>query len=256
MKWIRVLIVFPIALMLADFVNAQQKRDIYVDPKNLTILPKDISRTELASAMRRFKLALGVECSHCHEGTDNSRYSDFDFVADSKDNKRVAREMMQMVTVINAMVSGLGRGSDHQPVEVTCVTCHRGNFRPEMIKDVLAAIYAGHDDDIDAAIAEYLQLRDKNYGGFAFDFGEFPVSAFAFSLNSDGHPQDAIKLQKMNAKFHPESPNIPSGMGFIYRNAGQLELAAEAFRKSLQIDPGGRWVARQLAEVEVLLSEK
>jgi len=45
-------------------------------------------------------------------------------------------------------------------------------------------------------------------------------------------------------------------MGFIYRQAGQLELAADAFQKSLEIDPKGRWVARQLAELEELLAEK
>jgi cytochrome c-type biogenesis protein CcmH/NrfG len=60
----------------------------------------------------------------------------------------------------------------------------------------------------------------------------------------------------MNMEYHPDSPHIPSGMGFIYRQAGQLELAADAFRKSLEIDPKGRWVARQLAEVEELLAEK
>lgn len=161
-----------------------------------------------------------------------------------------------MVTAINGMVAGLDRFSDHKQVEVSCVTCHRGNYRPEMITDILANTYSEQGDNIDAAIAKYLELREKNYGGFAFDFGEFPVSGFAFQLNTDGHALDAIKLQKMNAGFHPDSPNIPSGMGFIYREAGQLELAAEAFRKSLEIDPTGRWAAKQLAEIEEILTEK
>jgi tetratricopeptide (TPR) repeat protein len=60
----------------------------------------------------------------------------------------------------------------------------------------------------------------------------------------------------MNMEYHPESPNIPSGMGLIYRQAGKLELAADAFRKSLEIDPDGRWAARQLVEVEELLADK
>ena len=42
----------------------------------------------------------------------------------------------------------------------------------------------------------------------------------------------------------------------IYREAGQLEEAAEAFRKSLENDPQGRWVIKQLAEVEKLLAEE
>lgn len=248
----KILLTILLTSTIACVVNAQQ-RDIYADPSNLTILPKDITPAELASVMRKYKLALGVECSHCHEGTDNRSYSDFDFASDIKETKRIAREMSHMVTAINGMVSGLDRASDHKQVEVTCVTCHRGNFRPEMVKDILVDTYAEEDNNIVAVIAKYIELREKYHGGFAFDFGEFPVSGFAFQLNTDGHPQDAIKLQKMNARFHPDSPNIPSGMGFIFRQAGQLELAAEAFRKSLEIDPDGRWAAKQLAELEELL---
>ena len=252
-----------LVLLLASVVTAltsvsvdAQQRDLFSSPKNLQVLAKDISPSELDSQMRRFKLALGVECSHCHVGTDDRGLTDFDFPSDAKEPKRIARQMVGMVAAINAMVSNLNRGPDHQAVDVTCVTCHRGNFRPVMIKDVLAASYAEHDGNIDAIIAKYRELRDKNYGGFAFDFGEFPVSALAFTLNRQGHTEDAIKLQKMNMEYHPDSPNIPSGMGFIYRQAGQLELAADAFRKSLEIDPEGRWVARQLIEVEELLAEK
>jgi hypothetical protein len=233
-----------------------QQPDIFAKPTNLQVLPADISPTDLASQMRKFKLALGVECSHCHVGTDNRSFSDFDFAADTRETKRIAREMMNMVSAINAMVSGLKREPDHNTVEVTCVTCHRGNFRPLMMKDVLTDTYARHDGDIDAVIAQYLELREKHYGGFAFDFGEFPVSAFAFTLNKQGQTGDAIKLQEMNAGFHPDSPNIPSGMGFIHREAGQLELAAASFRRSLEVDPTGRWVARQLAEVEKLMAEQ
>ncbi len=236
-------------------VNAQQ-RTFFSDPKNLQVLPGDISPSELDSQMRRFKLALGVECSHCHVGSDDRRLSDFDFPSDAKEPKRVAREMLKMLAVINSTVSSIDRGPGHQAVEVACVTCHRGNVRPLMIKDLLAATYAEHDGDIGAVIAKYRALRDENYGGFAFDFGEFPVSGLAFTLNSQGQPEDAIKLQKMNMEYHPDSPNIPSGMGFIYRETGQLELAADAFRKSLEIDPKGRWVARQLVEVEKLLADR
>ena len=248
------LLVSVVTALTSISVDAQQ-RDFFSSPKNLQVLPKDISPSELDSQMRRFKLALGVECSHCHVGTDDRRLTDFDFPSDAKDPKRIAREMVRMVAAINTMVSSLNRAPGHQAVEVTCVTCHRGHFRPLMIKDVLAASYAEHDGNIDAVIAKYRELRDKNYGGFAFDFGEFPVSALAFTLNRQGQPEDAIKLQKMNMEYHPDSPNIPSGMGFIYRQAGQLELAADAFRKSLEIDPEGRWVARQLVEVEELLAE-
>jgi hypothetical protein len=244
-----------IILLAVSSADAQQGRDVFSDPKNLQVLPGDISSADLNSQMRRFKLALGVECSYCHVGTDNRSYSDFDFAADDKETKRIAREMLRMVAVMNGMVAGLNRGPDHKAVEVDCVTCHRGNSLPIMMKDVLVNTYVEHGGNIDAVTAKYRELRELHFGGFAYDFGEFPVSAFAFTLNKDSHWKDAIKLQEMNAGFHPDSPNIPSGMGFIYRENGLLELAAAAFRHSLQIDPSGRWVARQLAEVEALLPE-
>ena len=245
---------YSLLLAAISLPGYAQQANVFANPKNLMILPKDISPDELASQMRRFKLALGVECSHCHVGTDNRRYTDFDFAADTKETKRVARKMMHMVSAINGMVIGLERGPDHQALEVNCVTCHRGNFRPLMIKDELVTSYADSGGDVDTVIARYRELREKHFGGFAYDFGEFPVSAMAFTMNRDGHAEDAIKLQTMNAGYHPDSPNIPSGMGFIFREAGQLDLAVEAFRKSLKIDPTGRWTAKQLAEVEELLA--
>jgi hypothetical protein len=158
MKSFNLLWVFLLVSTLSPAIPAQQP-NIFVEPKNLQVLPEDISPQDLASQMRKFKLALGVECSHCHEGTDNRRFSDFDFAADTKDTKRIAREMVQMVSTINAMVSGLNRGPDHQAIEVTCVTCHRGNSRPVMMKDVLVDTYAGNGGDIDGVIARYRELR-------------------------------------------------------------------------------------------------
>ena len=157
-------LVLTLTLITSVSVDAQQQ-DLFSSPENLQVLPEDISPSELDSQMRRFKLALGVECSHCHVGTDDRGLTDFDFPSDAKETKRIAREMVRMVAAINAMVSSLDRGPGHQAVEVTCVTCHRGNFRPVMMKDVLAASYDEHNGNIDAVIAKYRELRDQNYGG-------------------------------------------------------------------------------------------
>ena len=137
----RTLLVFLLGSIAAGLTSASvdaQQRDFFLDPENLQVLPGDISPSELDSQMRRFKLALGVECSHCHVGTDDRRLTDFDFPSDAKEPKRVAREMLRMVAAINGMVSSINRGPGHQVVAVACVTCHRGHFRPVMIKDVLA----------------------------------------------------------------------------------------------------------------------
>ncbi|MFT5140647.1 MAG: hypothetical protein ACI9H8_000794 [Lysobacterales bacterium] len=54
MKWLKVVIVFLFTSTFGVALYSQQ-RDIYADPSNLTVLPKDISPTELASVMRKYK---------------------------------------------------------------------------------------------------------------------------------------------------------------------------------------------------------
>ena len=52
---------------------------------NLQVLPKDTSKAELTSTMRRFAFALGVRCEYCHvENADKK----FDYATDDKQEKR------------------------------------------------------------------------------------------------------------------------------------------------------------------------
>ena len=95
-------------------------------PKNLQVLPKDISRQDLTAAMRAFTEALGVQCTHCHV-TEPAR----DFASDEKQTKKTARMMMQMTTHVNEMIgSGVGKPAA-EVTRVQCGTCHRGKAIPE-----------------------------------------------------------------------------------------------------------------------------
>jgi hypothetical protein len=94
---------------------------------NLTVLPKDIARPALVTMMRNLTMGLGVRCEHCHVGEGND-LSKFDFAADTKPAKNIARKMLQMTTVINQQVAGIGEPS--AAPKVTCFTCHRGALKP------------------------------------------------------------------------------------------------------------------------------
>jgi hypothetical protein len=95
---------------------------------NLQVLSKDIQRPALVSVMRSFAMELGVRCEHCHVGEGND-LSKFDFAADAKAPKAVARTMMKMlVTINNESLKGVGDPA-RQP-KVTCYTCHRGATKP------------------------------------------------------------------------------------------------------------------------------
>jgi hypothetical protein len=61
-----------------------------------------------------FKIALDVECSHCHD--------DGVWTSSSKAQFATARKMAAMVVAVNTRLGELG--------EVNCTTCHRGGVRP------------------------------------------------------------------------------------------------------------------------------
>lgn len=118
--------------------------------KNLQILPRTITRPELLSIMRSFTRGLGVRCNECHVVTATEPKEVLDFPSDAKEEKRVARVMMQMTSQINGpwlerVEAAEGHEEEHHPAapegaeaashvqpRVTCWTCHRGKVEPEL----------------------------------------------------------------------------------------------------------------------------
>ncbi|HEX7151371.1 MAG TPA: c-type cytochrome [Thermoanaerobaculia bacterium] len=110
--------------------------------KNLQILPRDIPREQLLTIMRGFTRSLGVKCNECHVVTATEPKEQLDFAADTKEEKRVARVMMQMTSQINgAWMERVEAAEGHHEEtteaapsdpRVSCWTCHRGKKEPEM----------------------------------------------------------------------------------------------------------------------------
>ena len=82
--------------------------------KNIQVL-KGIPAEQLAPAMQFMTASLGVSCGYCHVEEH--------FEKDDKKAKRTAREMMKMMSAIDANHFEGKR-------EVTCYTCHRGAAEP------------------------------------------------------------------------------------------------------------------------------
>lgn len=94
-------------------------------PQNIQVLPKDWTLQQIQMHMRTFTAALGVECTHCHVGTNMDR------AKDDNPKKAVARKMVQMVNAINGdMMKGIGDPAAGGAAKVTCFTCHRGQLKP------------------------------------------------------------------------------------------------------------------------------
>jgi hypothetical protein len=101
-------------------------------PTNLKVLPKDIAPEELVKLMRGYAGALGVECNFCHApSAQGGRH--LDFASDAKEDKGIARTMIQMTQTINAQYMSQVQDPDAMPEDkhVQCGTCHRGHKMPE-----------------------------------------------------------------------------------------------------------------------------
>lgn len=72
------------------------------------------SRKEVKAIMKTWTQALGVKCEHCHVQ---------DFAADDKQEKKTAREMLQMSIQMNRDFPQMKKAG-------TCWLCHRGQKEP------------------------------------------------------------------------------------------------------------------------------
>ena len=85
--------------------------------KNLKLLPKTMSKTDIKKLMKQQAAALGVQCDFCHN-TD-------DFAQDT-DKKELGRKMMAMTTQIN-------KDNFNGKNVVGCITCHNGQKEPKTL---------------------------------------------------------------------------------------------------------------------------
>ena len=109
--------------------------------KNLKVLPRELTRDQLVAIMRTFTRGLGVRCNHCHVVTATEPKEVLDFASDAKEEKRVARVMIQMTQQINKdWLERVEAAEGHPETKsaafeqwrVHCWTCHRGKTEPEM----------------------------------------------------------------------------------------------------------------------------
>ncbi len=212
--------------------------------ENLQVLPEDMEVRELIDIMRRFAIGLGVRCHYCHVGSEGQPLAEFDFVSDDKPEKRTARQMLRMVAEINQQhLAGLeGRGQPQ--VDVSCVTCHRGQARPVLIEDALkqAVIEGGSS----AGPAKYRELRQRYYGSHTYDFREFVLVSVARDLWEMDERDAAIALAALNLEFFPESGSTHTLLGQAYMELGDRDTATMHLEKALEINPRNAAARRAL----------
>jgi hypothetical protein len=105
---------------LREFIKGRENEPAEKVFKNVQIL-KGVPAARFLDAMESFTHALGTKCKECHD-TEN-------FASDDKDEKKVARGMLQMTKGINEQYIKTMPGLDKDAV-VSCYTCHHGKTHP------------------------------------------------------------------------------------------------------------------------------
>jgi hypothetical protein len=237
------------AIVLAFFVilGLPLRAQIPEKFENLKVLPADITRPQLLQVMRGFALGLGVRCQFCHVGEEGQPLSTFDFKSDEKPTKRTARVMFRMVHDINESyltqldtishdhmtMSGDHDHADH--IEVQCVTCHRGNSRPQMMESVMTELVA--DSGLPAAVTAYRELKRRYYGSYTFDFRERPLNSVAFDLLRKNRPEDALTIANLNLELNPEAASVFQLQGDANLALGRRDAAVASYRRALELQP-------------------
>ena len=97
---------------------------------------------------------------------------------------------------------------------------------------VLATIM---EHGIDAGLAQYHELREKQSGRYAVREGE--MNNAGYQLLRGGKVQEAIEVFKLNVEEFPGSANVYDSLGEAYMVHGDKELAIKNYRKSLELNP-------------------
>lgn len=224
--------------------------------KNLQVLPNDMTRQQVTAVMRSFTMALGVRCDHCHEPDPNAAPPaegrgrggpDLDHSLDGKETKKIAREMMRMVNVINTEhLPKTGRTIDARN-QVTCETCHHGLARPQTLRAALAG--AVQAKGADSAVSLYRALRTRYYGSAAYDFSEPSLNEAANEVVRMDQRPAAIALLKLNLEFFPQSVPTLGSLATQSVAVGDTAGAVEALNRALSIQPNNQQMRAMLGRL-------
>lgn len=218
-------------------------------PQNLKVLPDTMSREAVIAVMRNFTTSLGVRCGYCHVPYDPAKPDSLDFVSDARPTKDVARGMMRMVREINGdILPDIPQLGDN-PMQVGCMTCHRGAPRPLALEDTVLTVVRAQGAD--SAVAAYGRLRTQYYGRGTFDFGERSLSTAAARLAAEGRRADARRILELNAQQYPNSAGVAVELGRVLEALGERDRAVEQYRRALAIQPTNRPAQERLRALGV-----
>lgn len=252
-------------------------------PKNLQVLPKDMSRQQVLAIMGGFTNALGVNCAHCHSeaapaapgatgapaggpppggqpgggpppgaqggGRGGPGGPQLDFALDDKETKKVAREMLKMVADINTKYLPLTGRTIGERNAVSCETCHHGLSKPQTLRAALAN--AAEAKGSDSAVALYRALRGKYYGAAAYDFSESALTVAANDLARINQRPTALALLKVNLETYDKSAATYQTMAQIQLAGGDTAAGIDALKKASALQPNNPQIRQMMQRLGI-----
>ena len=109
---------------LREQIKGREKEPAGQVFKNIQVL-KEMPAGRLLSVMEMgYSRSLGTNCTHCHTPEN--------WELDAQPAKQVAREMIQMMGVINTQLLKNVKNLKSTNPLVNCTTCHRGETKPAL----------------------------------------------------------------------------------------------------------------------------
>jgi hypothetical protein len=226
-------------------------------PKNLQVLPKDMTRQQVQAVMGTFTAGLGVRCEFCHAEANNAGAAPpagggrggppLDFALDTKETKEVARQMLRMVADINGKYLPATGRTIGEGDRVSCETCHHGLSKPQTLRAALAGAVVAKGTD--SATALYRDLRTRYYGAAAYDFSENALPVAANEIARLNQRPAALALLNLNLEYYDKSALTYQTMGQLLLQGGDTTGAIDAIKKASALQPNNQQLQRLLQQL-------
>jgi hypothetical protein len=117
---------------------------------------------------------------------------------------------------------------------------------PLSIEGILQAALPRGEDSVQAAYKEFL---DDPLHRFVPDQEE-TINTLGYRLLSEKNFDGAVRIFELNAHEHPNSANAFDSLGEGYADAGDTQKAIQAYRKSVELNPGNNGARRMIQKLE------
>jgi tetratricopeptide (TPR) repeat protein len=143
--------------------------------------------------------------------------------------------------------TAVGKSAD-STARVGCVTCHRGVPIPRQLVQVLSETV--NAKGLDAAVAQYRELRTTYFGSMAYDFSENGLITMALAATNAEKADNALAWLNLNLEFYPKSSRTYVAMAQAHQRKNDKASAIKDLEKAVELDPNNAQAKAQLQQLK------